>query len=55
MMLPTKQGLVNLYEGNYIVKDGDFYNIYTNHEKWNDTKRIWCQALKLFFFKITNL
>ena len=21
MMLPTKQGLVNLYEGNYIVKD----------------------------------
>ena len=36
MMLPTKQGLVNLYEGNYIVKDGDFYNIYTKEEFFNE-------------------
>ena len=36
MMLPTKKGLVNLYEGNYIVKDGDFYNIYTKEEFFNE-------------------
>ena len=36
MMIPTKQGLVNLYEGNYIVKDGDFYNIYTKEEFFNE-------------------
>lgn len=36
IMLPTEQGLVNLYEGDYIVKDGDFYNIYTKEEFFNE-------------------
>lgn len=36
MMLPTKKGLVNLYEGDYIIKDGDFYNIYTKEEFFNE-------------------
>ena len=36
MMLPTKEGLVNLYEGDYITKDGDFYNIYTKEEFFNE-------------------
>ena len=36
IMLPTKEGLVNLYEGNYITKDGDFYNIYTKEEFFNE-------------------
>ena len=36
IMLPTKEGLVNLYEGDYITKDGDFYNIYTKEEFFNE-------------------
>ena len=36
IMLPTKEGLVDLYEGDYITKDGDFYNIYTKEEFFNE-------------------
>lgn len=36
MMLPTKEGLINLNEGDYIIKDGDFYTIYTKEEFFNE-------------------
>lgn len=36
IMLPTEEGLVNLNEGDYITKDGDFYNIYTKEEFFNE-------------------